>query len=265
MLIDAANVDPFLEGRRPRHVWSHQLRPRPAMAAAENGGGRNGNAFVSCLGPSGEQALFESLSSGAEGAFVAWVKGGHETRQECKRLVVDVLDLLAAPGGQTPEFFQRGSLARRPPGGRVGIAANATSKAVATKAKVPGPAVPTAEKNSGDRWLPSSAAGSGDTYPSLVKSGERNLEAAVTGTTIVHSGAAVEGYEQGEEQDRKGQHAEVVGGTENGGGKDVTAEDGGASGLTYGYASLRKIREREPLPEVSRLLARFSNHPVVET
>ncbi|CAM9746266.1 unnamed protein product, partial [Hapterophycus canaliculatus] len=99
MLVNAANVDPFLEGRRPRHVWSHQLRvraPAPAstVTTADNGGNVNSQRSASCLGPGGEQALFESLSSGAEGAFVAWVKGGHETRQECKRLIVDVLDLL---------------------------------------------------------------------------------------------------------------------------------------------------------------------------
>lgn len=29
LLVNAANVDAFLEGRRPRHVWSHQLRVRP--------------------------------------------------------------------------------------------------------------------------------------------------------------------------------------------------------------------------------------------
>lgn len=266
MLIDAANVDPFLEGRRPRHVWSHQLRIRPAAVAASerggNGGGNNGNALVSCLGPSGEQALFESLSSGAEGAFVAWVKGGHETRQECKRLVVDVLDLLASPGGQTPDFFQRGAPARRPPGGRVGIAASATAaKAVATKAKVPGPAVPAAvEKDSGSGLLPSGAVGIGDTHPTLVENSENSHDAGVAGTTIVHAETAVEGYEQGEEQDEAGQSAEVVGGAEDAGGKDATAEEGGASGLTYGYASLRKIREREPLPEVCHLLTRRSTH-----
>lgn len=248
MLIDAANVDPFLEGRRLRHVWSHQLRLRPANIAAENGGNGSGRAkSVSCLGPSGEQALFESLSTGAEGAFVVWVKGGHETRQECKRLVVDVLDLLAAPSGQTPAFFQRGALARRPTAGRVGIAANTASKTVATKAKVTGPAVPAVKKDSGDGLLPSSAAGGGDNHLSSVENGERSKDMEVDGTTIVHAGTALEGFEQGGEQGEVGQTEEAPG---DDGGKVTAAEEGRTSGLTYGYASLRKIREREPQPEV---------------
>ncbi|CAM9921884.1 unnamed protein product, partial [Sphacelaria rigidula] len=43
-----------------------------------------------------ERALFESLSAGREGVFVAWVKGGHEIRQECKVAVTELLELLAA-------------------------------------------------------------------------------------------------------------------------------------------------------------------------
>lgn len=82
----------------------------------------------SCFGPAGERALFESLAAGREGAFVAWVKGGHEIRQECKVAVTDVLELLAVPKGQKESFFRRGQLQQRTPGGgggsRVGIAAN---------------------------------------------------------------------------------------------------------------------------------------------
>lgn len=242
MLIDAANVDPFLEGRRPRHVWSHQLRLRPASTAAENGNGGT-SPMSSCLGPSGEQALFESLSSGAEGAFVVWAKGGHETRQECKRLVVDVLDLLAAPGGQAPGFFRRGALARGPPAGRVGIAASAPSKTATATARATGPVVPAAEKGSGgDGWLPSS---NGDDHPTPMENDERNQEAEAAGTTSVRAGPAVEGHGPEGEQAR-------LEGVEDDGGKDSAAEKGGAPGLTYGYASLRKIREREPLPEVTR-------------
>eukprot|EP00752_Nemacystus_decipiens_P018599 g16677.t1 len=247
MLIDAANVDPFLEGRHARHVWSHQLRLRPATVAPENGGnGGNAITFVSCLGPSGEQALFESLSSGAEGAFVAWVKGGHETRQECKRLVVDLLDLLAAPGGQTPEFFQRSALARRPPGSRVGITANATSTTAATNAKMSGAAV---EKKSGDGSPPPITIGSGDNHPTVAENGDRSREVEVAGATVIHSGTAVTGYEQGGEQHHKGQATRWVADARDNGGKGASANEGGESGLTYGYASLRKIREREPLPE----------------
>lgn len=249
MLIDAANVDPFLEGRRPRHVWSHQLRLRPTAGSAEHDRNGNGGAFVSCLGPSGEQALFESLLSGAEGAFVAWVKGGHETRQECKRLVVDVLDLLAAPGGQIPAFFQRGALARRPPGGRVGIAANTTSKTVTLKSKVTAPAVLAVEEGSGDGLLPCSAVSSGDSHPTLAENGELNKDVEVAGTNV-HASTDVDGNAQEGEQDRAEQTKAAIRDVEDGGRKNAAAEKGGAPELTYGYASLRKIREREPLPEV---------------
>ncbi|CAM9532239.1 unnamed protein product [Discosporangium mesarthrocarpum] len=97
ILVNPANVDPFLEGRKPRHLWSHQLRLRPEPT--------KGNT---CLGPQGEAALAESIGSGSRGAFVTWVKGGHEVRQECKRVVTDVLGLLVAPMGQPDGYFQRG-------------------------------------------------------------------------------------------------------------------------------------------------------------
>ncbi|CBN77304.1 conserved unknown protein [Ectocarpus siliculosus] len=178
VLINAANVDPFLEGRRPRHVWSHQLRlgGTPTVNNGGNAAGNRGENAVSCLGPGGELALFESLSAGAEGAFVAWVKGGHETRQECKRLVVDVLDLLAAPGGQEASFFRRGG------GGKEG------------------------------------RAGGGD--------GGEDTNSVMEGVVGVAQGEA------------------------------ATVERDGTSGPAYGYASLRKIKEREPLPEFPRSCGR---------
>lgn len=256
MLIDAANVDPFLEGRRPRHVWSHQLRLRgtTATCTADTGGGTNGNnknssrSFPSCLGPSGEQALFESLSSGAEGAFVAWVKGGHEMRQECKRLVVDVLDLLAAPGGQAPSYFQRGAQARRPPGGRVGIAAKTPSK---TGTGVVTATTPVVEKITPTGGLARSYAvdDSGGNHPTGLEDGEDSGEVEKPRTTVDLAKSVVESVEGGT-------HREKIGSSENvrdagdDGREAAAAGEGQGLGLTYGYASLRKIREREPLPEV---------------
>ncbi len=237
MLVNAANVDPFLEGRRPRHVWSHQLR---VDAAAGGGGGK----FASCLGPSGERALFETLSSGAEGAFVAWVKGGHETRQECKRLVVDMLDLLAAPGGQTPAFFQRGAQARRPLGGRVGIAAaktTATAAAAGTvAAEPPGPAAaPAVDKTRGDE----------DRRPSPVDREEERGGEKARGGMATLSDTAVEGFQQDQQREGLEERRGSVDAAGGDGGEAATAHEE-QSGLAYGYASLRKIREREPLPEV---------------
>lgn len=255
MLIDAANVDPFLEGRRPRHVWSHQLRLRATAAAAlaEAGGGTNGsnnnNSVLSCLGASGEQALFESLSSGAEGAFVAWVKGGHEMRQECKRLVVDVLDLLAAPGGQTLSYFQRGSQERRPLGGRVGIAAKVPPKTGTTAA-----APPVVEKTSpGGEFVPSDAVDKGGVkHPGRLEEGEDSGGVGNPRANVELADTAVEGFRGGP----RGEEVESpknVPDTRGDGRKAAAAaaaEGGQGAGLTYGYASLRKIREREPLPEV---------------
>ena len=164
MLINAANVDPFLERRRARHVWSHQLRFSEIAAGTIgnkpsillDGSGlpsvrsvtevtklnvrraerelvtelrphqENQPAARSCLGLLGERALFESLAAGPQGAFVAWVKGGHEVRQECKRLVTDVLNLLALPSGQAEHFFRRGFQPQRAPVGRTSIAAKMT-------------------------------------------------------------------------------------------------------------------------------------------
>lgn len=246
MLVNAANVDPFLEGRRPRHVWSHQLRlraPAPAstVTTSDNGGNIHGNNSSSCLGPGGEQALFESLSSGAEGAFVAWVKGGHETRQECKRLVVDVLDLLAAPGGQTPSFFQRGVQAKRAPAGRMGIAAK--GKGTATVGVVVAPKGGSGEddlsvskvvhENDGDRRT---TARNGDAGG-----------AAAPETTVVSDRRVVEDPHE-RERGRTRAILEKSGVGRSGGDATVAEQEG--SGLTYGYASLRRIRERDPLPEV---------------
>ncbi|CAM9277713.1 unnamed protein product, partial [Scytosiphon promiscuus] len=248
MLVNAANVDPFLEGRRPRHVWSHQLRlraPAPAstVTTADKEGNANSNSCVTCLGPGGEQALFESLASGAEGAFVAWVKGGHETRQECKRLVVDVLDLLAAPGGQIPAFFKRGALARRAPGGRVGIAAAGKSAAGM------GAGAAGKEKREGESPSVSRIVhhNNGDGEKMV---GNGNVVSPVESGTTFGSDCAVE---EGSDEQETWRKAPVL---EDGG---VGRE--GDTGLTYGYASLRRIRERDPLPEFPRTCGRRRRSP----
>ncbi|CAM9369377.1 unnamed protein product, partial [Ectocarpus sp. 12 AP-2014] len=261
VLINAANVDPFLEGRRPRHVWSHQLRLGGA-SAVNNGGnvaGNRGENAVSCLGPGGELALFGSLSAGAGGAFVAWVKGGHETRQECKRLVVDVLDLLAAPGGQEASFFRRGAQVERPSGGRVGIAAEGNrgvkaGAAVRTRSFVDGEApesgLDVVGGSSGENMMTREEGNGGG----MIHTGTF----AMYGTTskdAVEGGGGKEGRAGGGDggEDTKSATVGPVGVAQ---GEAATVQRDGTSGPAYGYASLRKIKEREPLPEFPRSCVR---------
>lgn len=356
MLINAANVDPFLEGRRPRHVWSHQLNLRatppaasgrkpltsPAATAAavskdeplaldavedaparatqasfaeiaplaprvgpeavremagsqsRGGGGQSLGQSVatSCLGVGGERGLFESLSAGAEGAFVVWVKGGHETRQECKRLVTDVLDLLAAPGGQKEAFFRRDVQGKGPPRGRMGIAAKisketgasarkpvpvvaeqtaSTEKALASALPKLVPAVPAVTRGGG-----SMASNDEGSAAPVVEDGAFDRSTAITtgdvgaeGTNTLDGdargggggGKGGGGGGESERGRRKGEDGEGGGaGGEGGvalrehGRRHREAAEGQRPGTTYGYASLRKIREQEPLPTVKRLL-----------
>lgn len=256
VLVNAANVDPFLEGRRPRHVWSHQLR-LGGTSIANNGGnvaGNRGENVASCLGPGGELALFESLSAGAEGAFVAWVKGGHETRQECKRLVVDVLDLLAAPSGQEASFFRRGAQVKRPSGVRVGIAAKGKG-GVKAGGTARTRSFLDAEESEGGLDIVGGSSGK-----PLMSREEGNGGGTVhTGTIVMDDtvmkdsnglagGGGKEGRRGGGEGDDTNQAMVGVAGFSQGG--TATAERDGTSGPAYGYASLRKIKEREPLPEV---------------
>lgn len=258
LLVNAANVDPFLEGRRPRHLWSHQLRLRttpspvsqasPAVSTSketpsagdqqrrvENSGlePHGGPAIqtsnsASCLGPAGERALFESLSAGAKGAFVAWVKGGHETRQECKRLVTDVLDLLAAPRGQTEAFFQRGTQRKHGPGGRVGIAAK---KTWATPAEARTPSLLRRSHVLGSVNEPENAENSVD------------VDGAEGGTL-----GGAPGVPRRHPPDTKGQRDLSTAGHDDAGSGD--GDQGPV--LKHSYASLRKIRDKEPLPKVRK-------------
>lgn len=215
-------------------------------------------AATTCLGVSGERGLFESLSAGGEGAFVVWVKGGHETRQECKRLVTDVLDLLATPVGQKEAFFRRGVQEKGPPRGRVGIAAKKSKEATISASQ----AVPLAKQeiSTGDMEL------SKQTAASAIKGGEElvalNDEGGVK--PMVEDDGTCAGLAANIAADDVGaEGTNTLGqGTGGGGGRGLDTEEGGKRrdaaegkrpGTTYGYASLRKIKEQEPLPMVQSL------------
>lgn len=118
MLVNPANVDPFLRGRSSvHHFWSHEFR------SGRGGGGATGSSATDGANPDGKTDgplndrsntgvsgsvygrkgltdLLRALSR-PRGAFVAWVRAGHEVRQEAKRAVLDLLDALAKP---TPEY-----------------------------------------------------------------------------------------------------------------------------------------------------------------
>lgn len=104
VLVNPANIDPFLRGRASvHHFWSHEFRG----GCCGGGGGAmsSGDTMVagkgsgSVYGRKGLTDLLRALSR-PRGTFVAWVRAGHEVRQEAKRAVVDLLDALAKP---TPE------------------------------------------------------------------------------------------------------------------------------------------------------------------
>jgi hypothetical protein len=102
-LVNASNVDPFLEGRAASHLWSHQLQLGPeeggggggGVSGGVSGGGAAG-AGASSLGKRGTGMLLDALSN-PKGAFVMWVKAGHEVRQERKRVLQDLLEVLCFP------------------------------------------------------------------------------------------------------------------------------------------------------------------------
>lgn len=108
VLVNPANVDPFLRGRsNTHHFWSHEFRD-------DSGGGGGGGG---CIGSDGEASSATAVSttsvyglkgltdllkalSKPRGTFVAWVRAGHEVCQESKRAVIDLLDVLAKPTPQ---------------------------------------------------------------------------------------------------------------------------------------------------------------------
>lgn len=106
VLVNPANVDPFLRGRSStHHFWSHEFRD----GGDGGGGGCTGSdgeapsaaavSGSSVYGSKGLTDLLRALSK-PRGTFVAWVRAGHEVCQESKRAVIDLLDALAKP---TPE------------------------------------------------------------------------------------------------------------------------------------------------------------------
>ncbi|CAM9848733.1 unnamed protein product, partial [Choristocarpus tenellus] len=112
MLVNPANVDPFLKGRSTvKHFWSHEFENAssgedcssslgPASPSSHRYDKGNKRDLRSVYGSKGLAVLMGILSN-PYGAFVAWVPAGHEVRQEAKRAVMDLLDALAKP---TPEY-----------------------------------------------------------------------------------------------------------------------------------------------------------------
>lgn len=101
VLVNPANVDPFLRGRSStHHFWSHEFR----NSGGAVGDGQASSAATAVSGSSvyGRKGLTDLLRalSKPRGTFVAWVRAGHEVCQEGKRAVIDLLDVLAKP---TPE------------------------------------------------------------------------------------------------------------------------------------------------------------------
>lgn len=98
LLVNPANVDHFLKGRScVHHFWSHEF-----VETEEGNAGGDGSHARSCssvFGKKGLASLWKALSS-PKGAFVAWVRAGHEVRQEAKRAVVDLLHALAGLGSE---------------------------------------------------------------------------------------------------------------------------------------------------------------------
>lgn len=105
MLVNPANVDPFLRGRSStHHFWSHEFRDGRGGAGID-GELTSSSAAEAARGSSvyGRKGLTDLLRalSRPRGTFVAWVRAGHEVCQEGKRAVIDLLDVLAKP---TPAY-----------------------------------------------------------------------------------------------------------------------------------------------------------------
>ena len=78
VLVNPTNVDPFLDGRATSHLWSHQFK-------------KHGS-----IGKKGQRLMRDALGK-ENGAFVVWIKAGHEVRQESKRPLLDLIDRLVMP------------------------------------------------------------------------------------------------------------------------------------------------------------------------
>ncbi|CAB1116477.1 unnamed protein product [Ectocarpus sp. CCAP 1310/34] len=106
MLVNPANVDPFLRGRSStHHFWSHEFRDGRGGAGSDGELTSSAAAAEAARGSSvyGRKGLTDLLRalSRPRGTFVAWVRAGHEVCQEGKRAVIDLLDVLAKP---TPAY-----------------------------------------------------------------------------------------------------------------------------------------------------------------
>lgn len=107
VLVNAANVDPFLVGRNTKHLWSHQLnilsQAKLSQAMDVNAqwvgkmsSGTEDYQKFSILGKTGLRMLLDTLSN-PRGAFVMWVRSGHIIQQELKAGFLDLIDALASP------------------------------------------------------------------------------------------------------------------------------------------------------------------------
>lgn len=107
MLVNPANVDPFLAGRSAKHLWSHQLNMishATLNTALDPTGGWVGKMSYnnsdyqkfSILGRNGLRMLLDTLNN-PRGAFVMWIRAGHHLQQENKASILDVIDALACP------------------------------------------------------------------------------------------------------------------------------------------------------------------------
>lgn len=120
LLVNPANVDPFLRCRSSiYHFWSHEFRKLPSDRSSEGCTNTTGVEALSVYGRKGLTDLLRALSK-PRGTFVAWVRAGHEVRQESKHAVMDLLDALAKP---TPEYtgVDAAEVAEDAAGGTLGL------------------------------------------------------------------------------------------------------------------------------------------------
>jgi pimeloyl-ACP methyl ester carboxylesterase len=118
MLVNASNVDTFLNGRQTKHLWSHQqnlLTSDLLMTANDTTAqwvGKLSNsvsdyAKFSRLGKQGLTMLLDSLDN-PKGAFVMWTRAGHALYQENKTALLDLMDALAYPSSEYYGLTGRG-------------------------------------------------------------------------------------------------------------------------------------------------------------
>jgi hypothetical protein len=103
-LVIDSNADKFIEGRVVSNVFSHTLKlnAKPGMSSADS-------KTVAAMPYDGirrpdentfnrqARATVTAALSKSNGACLIWVKAGHEVRQERKKAMMDLLDILAYP------------------------------------------------------------------------------------------------------------------------------------------------------------------------